>query len=126
MKPITQKTFIKILVGKVTSFFRNRASRKKTIPPFEKHLSNEPETQHVYTRGANSTFLFTRSTQPRISLGFRAIKTQSDLSRISWKPILCYTSFYVFSSYDFEGNVPLLNVMIITLCPPNQHAKTTT
>ena len=46
MKLITKtlRKFVKILVGKTTSFTRNRASPNNTNPFFEKQLFNHPET----------------------------------------------------------------------------------
>ena len=82
MKHTTQNTqkFCQDLNWKVTKFSRNMPEGKNTIPLFfEKHLSNDPETKHVYTKGANSTL--TQKIEPRVAPGFRAINTHGDLGR---------------------------------------------
>ena len=60
--------------------------------------------------------LFTRGTLPRTSSRFGAIDTESEPRSDLVKTRFCYTSSYVIFSYDLEGNVMVLVLVILTLC----------
>ena len=127
MKLMTQNswTFIEIIVENYyfweQKLYRGKQGRMN-------HSFNSLKTWHTYAGGANLTF---HSMHPTLYVPW---VPSNKHRKWPWSyPIntqFCFPSSNVIFSYDLEGNVTLLELIMFTLCkhtlsPPDQHAKTT-